>query len=164
MNRVKSIPDGVSAIIPMLVCQNPSLEINFCKTVFNAIEIVSRPGEGDTVAHAALRIDGAMIMIEAETPSLASRSPKKDGSSPVIIYLYVDNVDQVIERALTAGGGLIVPARDQFWGDRTGRIIDPSGHVWILSSRIEETSAEERTERWDKILKGLNKDACDPYQ
>jgi len=69
-----------------------------------------------------------------------------------VIYVYVDNVDLVVERAVTAGAKVLVPIQDQFWGDRTGRIMDPSGHVWIISTRIEETSENQRRERWSSIL------------
>ena len=91
-------------------------------------------------------------MIEAEWPGIASRSPQPDGSSMVIIYLYVENVDEVIERTIKAGGKVLTPAKNQFWGDRTGRIMDTCGHVWIISSRIEETTASQRQDRWDEIL------------
>lgn len=94
-----------------------------------------------------------MIMIEAEWPTLASRAPQPDASSPVVIYVYVEDVDTVVERAVRAGARTLLPVKTQFWGDRTGRIIDPSGHVWTISTRVEETSAVERDERWSGIVK-----------
>src|SRR5204862_681525 len=106
------------------------------------------------VAHAALTISGTMIMIEAEWPSLASRAPQPDGSSPVVIYLYVEDVDAVVGRAVAGGAKILLPVKNQFWGDRTGRIIDPSGHVWTISTRIEETSSAEREARWSRTAKG----------
>jgi PhnB protein len=151
--NVKPIPDGVPVVMPMLVCRDVSAAIDFCKATFNAVELVRRPGPDGTVAHAALTISGAMIMIEAEWPTLASRAPQPDGSSPVILYIYVEDVDLVLERAVAAGAKVLLPVKNQFWGDRTGRIIDPSGHVWTISTRIEETSAEEREERWSSIVK-----------
>jgi PhnB protein len=151
--NVKPIPDGVPVVMPMLVCRDVSAAIDFCKATFNAVELVRRPGPDGTVAHAALTISGAMIMIEAEWPTLASRAPQPDGSSPVVIYIYVEDVDIVVERAVAAGAKVLLPVKNQFWGDRTGRIIDPSGHVWTISTRIEETSAAERQERWSNIVK-----------
>src|SRR5687767_11724263 len=118
MTQVKGIPDGVSPVLPMLVCQDVSGEIEFCKTIFNALEIVQRPGPDGKAAHAALTINGAMIMIEREWPTLLSRSPQTDGSSPVIIYVYVEDVESVIEKAVTAGAKILLPVKDQFWGDR----------------------------------------------
>jgi PhnB protein len=151
--NVKPIPDGVPVVMPMLVCRDVSAAIDFCKATFNAVELVRRPGPDGTAAHAALTLGGAMIMIEAEWPTLASRAPQPDGSSPVILYIYVEDVDLVLERAVAAGAKVLLPVKNQFWGDRTGRIIDPSGHVWTISTRIEETSAEEREERWSSIVK-----------
>ena len=154
MAKVNPIPDGVSAVLPMLVCRDVSAEIDFCKTTFNALERVRRAGPDGKAAHAALTINGAMIMIESEWPTLSSRSPQTDGSSPVIIYVYVEDIDSVIEKAVSAGAKILLPAKDQFWGDRTGRIIDPEGHVWTISSRIEETSSSEREDRWSKTRNG----------
>ncbi len=92
-------------------------------------------------------------MIEAEWPGLASRAPVMDGSSPVVIFVYVEDVDAAFDRAVAAGAKILMAPQDQFWGDRTGRIMDPAGHVWTIATRIEETSAEERTNRWSAILK-----------
>jgi PhnB protein len=149
--RVKPIPDGVAAVMPMLVCRDVAAAIDFCKTTFGAMETVRRPGPDGTVAHAALTIGGAMIMIEAEWPTLASRAPLPDASSPVVIYVYVADVDKVVERAVAAGAKVLLPVKNQFWGDRTGRILDPSGHVWTISTRVEETSSQEREKRWSTI-------------
>jgi len=154
MSNVKRIPEGVPVVMPMLVCCDAAAEIDFCKATFGAVELVRRPGPDGSVAHAALTIGGAMVMIEREWPALASRAPQPDGSSPVVIYVYVEDVDKVIERAVVAGATVLLPITNQFWGDRTGRIIDPSGHVWTISTRVEETSSAQREERWSNIVKG----------
>ena len=154
VSNVRPIPGGVPIVMPMLVCRDAATEVEFCKTTFEAVEMVRRSGPDGTVVHAALTISGAMVMIEAEWPSLGSRAPQADGSSPVVIYVYVEDVDAVVGRAVAAGAKILLPVKNQFWGDRTGRIIDPSGHVWTISTRIEETSAVEREERWSKIAKG----------
>ena len=153
MSNAKPIPDGVPVVMPMLVCRDAAAEIDFCKTTFDAVELVRRPGPDGNVAHAALTIGGAMIMIEGEWPGFASRAPQPDASSPVVIYVYVTDVDAVVARAVAAGAKVLIPVKDQFWGDRTGRIIDPAGHVWTISTRIEETSSTERQERWSTIVK-----------
>ena len=153
MSNVKPIPAGVPVVMPMLVCRDVSAEIDFCKTTFGAVELVRRPGPDGTVAHALVTIGPAMVLIEGEWPTLASRPPQPDGSSPVVIYVYVEDVDTAVERAVTAGARVLIPVTNQFWGDRTGRIIDPSGHVWTISTRVEETSSAEREERWSGIVK-----------
>ena len=153
MSNVKPVPDSSSVVMPMLVCRDAAAEIDFCKTTFGAVELGRRPGPDGTVVHALLTIGGAMVMIEGEWPTLASRAPQPDGSSPVVIYVYVEDVDTVVERAVAGGARILMPVKNQFWGDRTGRIVDPSGHVWTISTRIEETSSEERDERWSSIVK-----------
>ena len=153
MSNVKPIPDSSSVVIPMLVCRDVSAEIDFCLTTFGAVELGRRPGPDGNVVHALLSIGGEMVIIEAEWPTLASRAPQPDASSPVVIFVYVEDVDKAIERAVAAGAKVLIPVKNQFWGDRTGRIIDPSGHVWTISTRIEETSAAEREERWSDIVK-----------
>ncbi len=147
----KPLPEGASVVIPMLVCRDPAAMIEFCKATFDAVERVRRPGPDGKVAHAMLTIGAAMLMIEGEWPTLTSRAPQTDGSSPAVIYVYVADVDQAVERAVTAGAKVLLPVKDQFWGDRTERIMDPSGHVWTIATRIEETSEEERKKRWSDI-------------
>ncbi len=154
MSTVKPIPDNSSVVIPMLVCRDVAAEIDFCKTAIGAVELGRRPGPDGKVAHALLTISGAMVIIEAEWPTLASRPPQPDGSSPVVIFVYVEDVDKVVERAVAAGAKVLLPVKNQFWGDRTARICDPAGHVWTIATRVEETSAPEREQRWSKISKG----------
>jgi PhnB protein len=150
--RVKGIPDNSSIIMPRLVCRDPGREIDFCVDVFEAVVLNRRPGPDGTVWHGLLTIREEMIMIEAEVPGLPSKGPTPDGSSPVIVFVYVPDVDKTVERAIERGAKVLVPPKDQFWGDRTAWIMDPNGHVWTVASRVEETTGEERSDRWSKIL------------
>jgi PhnB protein len=152
MSKVKPIPDSSSAVMPILVCRDVAAEIDFCKTALGAVELGRRPGPDGTVAHALLTISGEMIMIEAEWPTLASRAPQPDGSSPVVIFVYVEDVDAAVARAVAARAQVLLPVQNQFWGDRTGRILDPAGHVWTLATRVEEPTEEERQERLSRIF------------
>jgi len=156
MSNVKPIPPNSSIVIPMLVCRNVANEIDFCKTSFGAVKLGQRPGPDGAIAHALLSIQGQMIIIEAEWPTIASRPPELDGSSPVVIFIYVEDVDKAIEQAVAAGAIILIPVRNQFWGDRSGRIMDPAGHVWTVATRIEETTSMERDKRWSDIVKELN--------
>jgi PhnB protein len=151
---VKGIPEGASVVIPRLFCRDVAAEIEFCKNTFGAVEAIRRPGPDGTAAHAMMTIGPAMIMIEAEWPELTSRAPKPDGSSPVVIYVYVPDVDKTVERAVAGGAKVLFPVATQFWGDRIGWVMDPSGHVWTIATRIEETTEEERKGRWSDILAG----------
>ena len=125
----------VRAIIPMLVCLDGASEIEFCQRAFGAVELARRSAGDGTVMHATLTIGDNLIMVHGEFPALASRAPPLDGASPVVIYIYVEDTDAVITRALSAGARVLNPATDQPWGDRVGRIIDPSGHVWNVATR-----------------------------
>ena len=125
-------------IIPMLVCRDAAAEIGFCRHAFGAVELSRRETEDGSVVHATLEIEGSLIMIHGESPRLESKAPQHDGSSSVVMYLYGDEVDPVIERAKQAGAQVLLPAADQFWGDRVGRILDPAGHVWNIATRLEE--------------------------
>ncbi len=136
-SQAKAVPDDVAAVMPMLVCRDVAATLDFCKTTFGAAERLRLPGSDGTVVHAALTIGEAMILFEAEVPRVSSRSPTADGGSPVVIHVYVPDVDQTVERAVAAGARILIPVADQFYGDRCGRVIDPTGHVWLIASRIE---------------------------
>jgi PhnB protein len=150
-SRKRGLPENSSIVIPRLFCRDPAKQIEFCVAAFDAIELGRRQGPDGGVVHALLTIASEMIMIESEWPTLPSRVPALDGSSPVVIFLYVEDVDAVVERAMAMGAEVIVPVQDQFWGDRMAWIKDPAGHVWTLATRIEETTAEERDERWSQL-------------
>jgi PhnB protein len=152
MVTVKSIPEGVQAVFPMLVCESPEAEMKFCAAAFGAVEQVRRPGPDGSPVHIAMRINNAFLVVQSEFPTMvASRAPNPDGSSPVVIFVYVPDVDQAVERAVATGAKIVMPPQNQFWGDRTARMIDPSGHVWTVASRIEETTEEQRAKRWSDI-------------
>ncbi|MGH7474940.1 MAG: VOC family protein [Longimicrobiales bacterium] len=140
--KVKGIPDNSSVVIPRLFCRDPAGAIDFCASTFGAVELGRRPGPDGTVAHALMTIGPAMIMIEAEWPTLTSRAPIPDGSSPVVIFVYVEDVDRTVERAVALGAQVLIPAENQFWGDRVAWIMDPAGHVWTIATRVEETTAK----------------------
>ena len=152
-NKIKGIPDNSSRIIPRLICSNGDAEIDFCVDAFDAVELNRRPGPDGMMVHALLTIGDEMIMIEREWPTLRSRAPKPDGSSSVVIFIYVGDVDKTVERAIAKGSTVIMQPQNQFWGDRIAWIMDPAGHVWTIACRIEETTAQERSDRWDDILK-----------
>jgi PhnB protein len=151
-NKAKGIPDNSSHIIPRLVCKDGAAEIDFCLATFGAVELNRRMGPDNMMAHALLTIGNEMIMIEGEWPSLPSRAPKPDGSSPVVIFVYVEDVDKTIELATINGATVMVQPQNQFWGDRIAWIMDPAGHVWTIATRIEETTEKVRSRRWDALL------------
>src|SRR5262245_51244037 len=98
--REKSIPENSPRVIPMLVCADPEAEIDFCERVLQAEVVIRRPGPDGKTIHAALGLGDARIIIQAEFPQFASAAPKSDGSSPVIVFVYVEDVDRSQELAL----------------------------------------------------------------
>jgi PhnB protein len=151
-HETKGIPENSSVVMPRLYCRDVAAEIDFCKTVYGAVELNRRPGPDGKAAHSLLRIGPAMIMIEGEWPGLASRAPVPDGSSPVVIFVYVEDVDATVQRAVAGGAKILVAVQNQFWGDRIGWVMDPAGHVWTIATCIEETTEQQRKDRWSDVL------------
>jgi len=120
-------------IVPMLTCSNTAAEMQFCRDAFGAAVLSERLSSDGNVIHATLAVGEALFMIHGEVAHLQSRSPQMDGTSSVVIYLYVSDADLTIEAASKAGAKVLLPARDQPWGDRVGRIMDPAGHVWNIA-------------------------------
>jgi len=147
MSKRQHIPEGASAVIPRLFCRDPLAEVEFCVGAFQAEERVRRPGADGTLAHALIMIGPAMVMIESEWPEAPNRAPGLDGRTSVALYVYVENVDTTVERAVARGARVLMPAANQPWGDRIAWFIDPAGHVWTVATRVEETTEQQRDER-----------------
>ena len=148
----KGVPEGASAVIPRLFCRNPADEVDFCVATFQAEERVRRPGPDGKLAHALITIGDAMMMIEGEWPEAPNRAPASDGSTSVALYVYVENVDQTVERAVSRGAKVLMAAANQPWGDRIAWFIDPAGHVWTVATRVEETTQQQRDERLGTLM------------
>jgi PhnB protein len=149
--HAQAIPDDVSVVIPRLFCRDPQAELAFCTSTFGAAELNRRSGADGKTAHVLIAIGPAMVMIESEWPQVANRAPAPDASSPVVLYVYVSDVDETVRRAMAAGATTLIQATNQFWGDRTAWIMDPANHVWTVATRIEDTTEDERTARLAKL-------------
>lgn len=152
MTANKGVPEGASAIIPRLYCRNVDAEITFYCEALGAKEALRRPGSDGRTQHALLMFGPAMLMVEGENSEVPTKPPNRDGSSPVVLYLYVEDVDATVTRALDQGSKLIFPVETHFWGDRLGWVQDPEGHMWTVATRVEETTEQQRSERWSEIL------------
>jgi PhnB protein len=138
---VKAVPDGASVVSPYLSVSNASAMIDFYQKVFGAVETMRLKMPDGRIGHAEITIGGASVMLADEFPEMGFLSPRSIGGSarsPVAIHLYVEDVDAVYKRALSAGATSAKEPTDEFFGDRNAHIIDASGHVWFLSTRIEE--------------------------
>jgi PhnB protein len=121
-------------IIPMLTCADAAAEMEFCRTAFGASVCSRRLWADGRVIHATLAIGSALFMVHGEIAHLQSRAPQLDGSSSVVIYLYVSDVDRTTEAAVASGAKVLLAPANQVWGDRVARIMDPAGHVWNIAS------------------------------
>jgi PhnB protein len=134
------------AVLPHLVVGDAAGAIDFYVKAFGAEEIGRVPGPDGKLVHAALRINGATIMLNDDFPEMSggkSMTPASLGGTPVTIHLVVDDVDAKFQRALDAGATVVAPLDDQFWGDRYGVVADPFGHHWSLGQPVREVSMDE---------------------
>ena len=147
MARVKPIPDGYHTIIPYLSIKGAAEAIEFYKKAFGATESMRIAQPDGRIGHAELQVGDSRIMLADEFPEMDFRSPLSMKGSPVHIHMYVDNVDDVVKRAVAAGAKVTRPVQNQFYGDRTGSVTDPYGHVWHVATHTEDVSAEEIRKR-----------------
>jgi PhnB protein len=143
MAKVKPIPDGYHTIIPYLSIRGAAAAIEFYKKAFGATESMRLAQPDGRIGHAELQLGDSRFMLADEFPDMDFRSPLSMGGSPVHIHLYVDDVDAVVSRAVGAGAKVIRPVRDEFYGDRTGTVADPYGHVWHVATHTEDVSPDE---------------------
>jgi PhnB protein len=146
--ETKPVPKGYAAVTPYLVVRDAARVIEFYKQAFGAEERsrMSTP-DGKSIAHAELKIGDSIFMLSDEMPGQLCESPRALGGTTVGFYLYVSDVDAAFDRAVAAGATVRQPVQNMFWGDRTGEVTDPSGHVWTLATRVEEVSREELARR-----------------
>jgi PhnB protein len=141
---VKPIPEGYHAITPYLIIDGAAQAIDFYKKAFGATELFRMPDPtGKRIGHAELKIGDSQIMLADENANMGFRNPKAYGGTPVSLLLYVNDVDATIPRAVAAGAKVLKPIQDQFYGDRSGTIHDPFGHVWTVATHIKDVSPEE---------------------
>jgi PhnB protein len=153
MASVKSIPEGYHSITPYLAIAGAADAIAFYKKAFGATEVMRMAAPGGKVGHAEVEIGGSRIMLSDEYPDMGFRGPKAIGGSPVGLHLYVEDVDAVTRQAVAAGAKELRPVKDQFYGDRTGSIEDPFGHVWHIATHKEDLSPDELKRRAAEAMK-----------
>ena len=147
-----STKKGVS-ITPHLVCRNAAQAIEFYQNVFGAKEALRLADASGMIAHAEIDIGDTRIFLGPESKEWGNLSPETIGSSPVVLHLYVADVDTVVQRAQAAGAKILIPVADQFYGDRAGRISDPFGHLWSVATHKEDVSPAEMDRRMQEWMK-----------
>ena len=152
MKEVHYIPEGYNSITPYLIVKGAAQAIDYYKNVFGATEVTRMSDPSGRIGHAELKIGNSHIMLADEFPEMEHRGPLSLGSSPVSILLYVEDVDSTVDRAVAAGAKILKPVQDQFYGDRSGFIRDPFGHLWGVATHKEDVSPQEMKERMKKAM------------
>ena len=148
---VNPIPEGMHTVTPHLVCAGAGAAIDFYKKAFGATETSRMPGPGGKLMHASIRIGDSSVMLVDEMPEWGSLGPKVLKGSPVVIHLYVDDVDAFTTRAVAAGAKVTMPVADMFWGDRYGQLEDPFGHRWSVATHVRDVSPSDMQQAMQKM-------------
>jgi PhnB protein len=149
----KPIPDGYHSATPYLIVKGAAEAIDFYKHAFGATESFRMANPNGGIAHAEIKIGDSVIMLADEHPDMGYRGPRSLGGSAVSIMLYVADVDGTFGRALKAGAKAQRPVANQFYGDRSGTLEDPFGHIWTISTHVEDVSPEEMKRRAEAAFK-----------
>ena len=150
MPQVKPVPEGYTRITPYLVIKGAEKAIDFYREVFGAVEEFRMPGPDNTIGHAELLVGDSHIMLADENPQMGYSAPEPGTKLPLGLMVYVDNVDEAFKKAVDLGATVERPVADQFYGDRTGGIVDPFGYRWYIATHIEDVSPEEMQRRAEK--------------
>ena len=148
---VKPIPEGYHSVTPYLIIEGAAQAIDFYKKAFGAVELSRMAMPDGKIGHAELRIGNSPIMLGEQCLEMGHRAPQ--GSSPVGLLIYVEDVDALAKQAVAAGAKEVKPVIDQMWGDRMGTFNDPYGHQWSLATHIEDVSPEEMDRRFKECMK-----------
>jgi PhnB protein len=140
---VKPVPDGYPSVTTYLIVRGAARAIDFYTAAFGGVELMRLDAPGGLIGHAEVRIGNTPVMLADENPEWGVKAPQSLGGSPVHLLLYVDDCDAVFTRAIAAGGTEVRPMRDQFYGDRSGTLLDPFGHQWTIASRKEDLTVDE---------------------
>jgi PhnB protein len=146
-SSVKPIPEGHRTVTPYLAIKNAAGALEFYKKAFGAVETYKLIIPDGRVGHAEIRLGDSLIMLSDEFPEFGGKAPEALGGSPVSIHLYVDDVDAFFKRALAAGAHELKPIANQFYGDRSGQLQDPFGHLWWVATHREDVAPDEMQKR-----------------
>lgn len=156
----QTTPAGYHTVTPYLIVDNATSALEFYQKALNAKELFRLPIPGEKgaqkIGHAEIKIGDSQLMLSDEYPEMDALGPKSLGGTPASFMIYVDDVDKAFAQAVKAGGKAVQPVENQFWGDRTGTIVDPFGHKWTLGTHIEDVPPEvlqKRMEDWSKQRK-----------
>lgn len=149
---VTSLRDGYHSVTPYLIVKGAARAIAFYEKAFDARPRLLLPAPGGGIAHAELSIGDSVVMLADEFPGMAARCPGAIGGTPVSLLIYVEDVDAIHARAVAAGARPLGPLENRFYGDRSGQVQDPFGHIWTLASHIEDVTPEQLQARMEAVF------------
>ena len=144
---VQPVPDGYNTVSPYLAVEDAATAIDYYKKAFGAVERVRMEAPDGKIGHAELEIGDSIVMLADPFPQASTKPPHELGGTSAGVFLYVEDVDQVVKRAVEAGATVTMEVADQFWGDRFGTVTDPFGHVWSVATHVEDVPPAEMAER-----------------
>lgn len=150
---VKPIPEGYHSVTPYLVVRGAARAIEYYKQAFGATELMRFPGPNNSVMHAEIKIGDSVIMLADAQAGAEFRDPEALGGTPVSLMIYVPDVDKTYKQAVSLGGKEVRAVQDQFYGDRSGNLTDPFGHVWTIATHKEDVTMEEVQRRMASLPK-----------
>ena len=151
--KAKPVPKGYGTVTPYLACGDAARAIEFYKRAFGAKEVMRMSGPDGGIGHAEVKIGDSRVMLTDEYREMDFLSPLTRGGTTVHIHLYVTDADKTAERAVGAGARLLHPVQDKLYGDRTGTVEDPFGHVWHIATHVEDLSMAELRKRAEAAMK-----------
>jgi PhnB protein len=141
------IPEGYHTVTPYLAVEDATEAIEYYTKAFDAKERVRMETPDGKVGHAELEIVDSLVMLSDPFPQASTKPPNELGGTSVSVFMYVEDVDAVVKRAVDAGAMVTMEVADQFWGDRFGSVKDPFGHLWSIATHVEDVPPEEMAER-----------------
>ena len=153
---VNPTPEEYRGLTPVLGVDDAARAIDFYKQAFGAVERMRMPGPDGKIAHAELEIAGGVVMLSDPFEGATVKAPKELAGTSVGVFLYVEDVDGTVQRALDAGATETMPVQDMFWGDRYGKVRDPFGHEWQVATHVEDVPPDEMEERAKQAMAGMS--------
>jgi len=156
MQRIKIDPlnrKQYSAVSAALTVSNIPAAVSFYQKAFGFSKRGIMNGPDGKPVHAELTLRGTTLMLGPESEQMGRRSAKSVGASPATLYIYVENVDKIVEKATKLGATPQGPVMDMFWGDRCGNVVDPDGYTWMVGTHKAEPTAKEMKKGMEAMMK-----------
>lgn len=143
MSTVQPIPQGMSTLTPHLICRGAAEAMDFYVKAFGAVDLARLPGPDGRLMHGMVRIGDSHVFLMDEAPEWGSLGPQSLNGTPIVLHLYVADVDAAFAQAVAAGAKAVMPPTDMFWGDRYSQVDDPFGHRWSIATHVRDATPEE---------------------